>query len=77
MNIMSNEELIKIITSEVVKKLQSQGNSTVSTINDKVDTTNLKLELNEVGEAKAGTRSDEVVIALAPAFGISSDKNYC
>ena len=74
MNIMSNEELIKIITSEVVKKLQSQGNSTGSKINDKVDTSNLKLELNEVGVAKAGTRSDEVVIALAPAFGIYQTK---
>lgn len=74
MNIMSNEELIKIITSEVVKKLQSQGNSTGSTINDKVDNLSSKLELIEGGTAKAGTRSDEVVIALAPAFGIYQTK---
>jgi len=74
MNIMSNEELIKIITSEVVKTLQSQGNSTGSNTHDKVDTSNSKLELIEVGQAKAGTRSDEVVIALAPAFGIYQTK---
>lgn len=74
MNIMSNEELIKIITSEVVKRMKSQGDSTGGTINDKVDNLNLKLELNEVGEAKTGTRSDEVVIAIAPAFGIYQTK---
>jgi len=74
MNIMSNEELIKIITNEVVKKLKSQDSKASSKINDKVDTSNLKLELNEVGVAKAGTRSDEVVIALAPAFGIYQTK---
>ena len=74
MNIMSNEELIKIITNEVVKKLKSQEGSAGATINDKVDNSNLKLELNEVGVAKAGTRSDEVVIALAPAFGIYQTK---
>ncbi|MBU3178773.1 propanediol/glycerol family dehydratase medium subunit [Clostridium estertheticum] len=74
MNVMSNEELIKIITNEVVKKLQSQGNSTGGVIQSKVDTSNSKLELNEVGVAKAGTRRDEVVIALAPAFGIYQTK---
>ena len=74
MNVMSNEELIKIITNEVVKKLQSQGNSTGGVIESKVDNSNSKLELNEVGVAKAGMRSDEVVIALAPAFGIYQTK---
>ncbi|MBW9154004.1 propanediol/glycerol family dehydratase medium subunit [Clostridium estertheticum] len=74
MNVMSNEELIKIITNEVVKKLKSQGNSNGGSIESKVDTSNMKLELNEVGVAKAGTRLDEVVIALAPAFGIYQTK---
>ncbi|MCB2357664.1 propanediol/glycerol family dehydratase medium subunit [Clostridium estertheticum] len=74
MNVMSNEELIKIITNEVVKKLQSQGNSTGGVIQSKVDTSNMKLELNEVGVAKPGTRRDEVVIAVAPAFGIYQTK---
>jgi len=74
MNIMSNEELISIITSEVVKQLKSQGSCNEGKIRDKVDNTNLKMELNEVGEAKSGTRSDEVVIALAPAFGIYQTK---
>lgn len=74
MNVMSNEELIKIITNEVVKKLQSQGNSSGGNIESKVDTLNSKLELIEEGEAKPGTRRDEVVIALAPAFGIYQTK---
>lgn len=74
MNIMSNEELIKIITSEVVKQLKSQGNSNEGKLTDKIDTANLKLELNEVGEATTGTRTDEVVIAIAPAFGIYQTK---
>ncbi|MBU3099193.1 MULTISPECIES: propanediol/glycerol family dehydratase medium subunit [Clostridium] len=74
MNVMSNEELIKIITNEVVKKLQSQGNSLDDATNNKVDTTNSKLELIEVGEAKVGMRRDEVVIAVAPAFGIYQTK---
>ncbi|QAT41664.1 propanediol/glycerol family dehydratase medium subunit [Clostridium sp. JN-9] len=66
----SNEDLIKAITSEVLKQLQSSEKSK--------DIPNLSLgnsvtgsmELKEAGEAKAGTRSDEVVIAIAPAFGI-------
>jgi len=74
MNVMSNEELIKIITNEVVKKLQSQGNSNGENIESKADTSNSKLELIEQGEARPGTRSDEVVIALAPAFGIYQTK---
>ena len=74
MNIMSNEELIKIITSEVVKRIKEQGSCNESNISNKVDITNLKMELNELGEARTGTRSDEIVIALAPAFGIYQTK---
>lgn len=74
MNIMSNEELIKIITSEVVKQLNLKDSGNKGKTNDKLDTSDLKLELNEVGVAKTGTRNDEVVIALAPAFGIYQTK---
>ncbi|MDF2879826.1 MAG: pduD [Clostridiaceae bacterium] len=71
MNIVSNEDLIKAITSEVLKQLQcSEKDKNVPNVSlDNSVTGNM--ELKEVGEAKAGTRSDEVVVAIAPAFGIN------
>lgn len=69
-NSVSNEELIEFITKEVLNRLQENENkdkkNTVTVPKEKSS----KMELVEVGEAKSGTRSDEVVIALAPAFGL-------
>lgn len=70
MNIVSNEDLIKAITSEVLKQLQySEKGKDVSNVSLGNSVTG-NMELEEVGEAKAGTRSDEVVVAIAPAFGL-------
>jgi propanediol dehydratase medium subunit len=70
MNIVSNEDLIKAITSEVLKQLQcSEKSKDVSNVSLGNSVTG-NMELKEVGEAKAGTRSDEVVVAIAPAFGL-------
>jgi propanediol dehydratase medium subunit len=66
-NAMSNEELVEMITKKILKELS--GNSD----NDKKDSkesTVGKMKLTEVGIAETGKRSDEVVIAVAPAFGI-------
>ncbi len=63
-NAMSNEELVELITKKILSELSGNSN------NDKKDARVGKMELTEVGTAETGKRSDEVVIALAPAFGI-------
>jgi len=71
MKTVSNDELIKMITSEVVKRIKENKKDipeVLSTPN------NSKMELINKGEAKLGERSDEVVIALAPAFGITQNE---
>ena len=69
-----NDKDIKNIIEEVVKRyLSSSENSEIK--DTPVNTARAeervgnKLELIEEGEAKKGTRSDEVIIAVAPAFG--------
>lgn len=71
MKTVSNDELIKMITSEVVKRLTQNVNSIPKDTNS---VANGKMQLLNVGEAKLGQRSDEVVIALAPAFGITQNE---
>lgn len=69
-----NDKDIKNIIEEIVKRyLSSSENSEIK--DTPVNTARAeervgnKLELIEEGEAKKGTRSDEVIIAVAPAFG--------
>lgn len=69
MNIVSNEDLIKAITSEVLKQLQCPENEKKASNVELGNSVTGNMELKEIGEAKAGTRSDEVVVAIAPAFG--------
>ncbi len=71
MKTLSNDELIKMITSEVVKRIKENQKEIPKAANmlSAVGDSASKLDLQEMGEAKSGTRSDEVVIALAPAFG--------
>jgi propanediol dehydratase medium subunit len=63
-----NEQLIRSVIEEVLKDFNldavKQGSSAVS-----VPTNVEGLTLVEKGEAFKGTKSDEVVIGLAPAFG--------
>lgn len=71
MKTLSNDELIKMITSEVVKRIKENQKEIPKAANmlSAVGDSASKLDLQEMGEAKSGTRRDEVVIALAPAFG--------
>ncbi|TZE82998.1 propanediol/glycerol family dehydratase medium subunit [Calorimonas adulescens] len=56
-----SEELIERITQEVLNQLKVEKPKPVSSSG--------KMKLIESGEAKEGSRSDEVVIAIGPAFG--------
>jgi propanediol dehydratase medium subunit len=65
----SNEELIEIITQQVLKQLTNNVNTNITKSSSPVSRVG-KMKLEEVGQAESGKRSDEVVIAIAPAFGI-------
>ncbi|MBI6874382.1 propanediol/glycerol family dehydratase medium subunit [Clostridium aciditolerans] len=65
----SNEELIEIITQQVLKQLTNNVNTNIIKSSSPVSRVG-KMKLEEVGQAESGKRSDEVVIAIAPAFGI-------
>lgn len=68
-NSMSNEELIELITKQVLNQLSK--NNSCENVKDSNSTSKVgKMSLQEVGTAEYGKRSDEVVIALAPAFGM-------
>jgi propanediol dehydratase medium subunit len=58
-----DQSLVELITQEVLKQLGANKPQKV--------VSGGKLKLNEKGEARKGTRSDEVVVALGPAFGIT------
>ncbi|MFT9498117.1 propanediol/glycerol family dehydratase medium subunit [Anaerosolibacter sp.] len=64
-----NEQLIRSVIEEVLKDFNldtaANGSAAVS-----VPSIVEGLNLVEKGEAKKGTKSDEVVIGLAPAFGV-------
>lgn len=66
-NSVSNEELIELITKQVLDQLTS-NNSNASKTSSAVSSVG-KMKLEEVGNAEAGKRSDEVVVAVGPAFG--------
>lgn len=64
-----NENEIRGIIEEVIKRYAGEGAAApVAKPAVEVNRTG-NLELVEVGEAKKGVKSDEVIIALAPAFG--------
>ncbi len=65
----SNEELIEIITQQVLKQLTNNVNTNITKSSSPVSRVG-KMKLEEVRQAESGKRSDEVVIAIAPAFGI-------
>ncbi|AWI06468.1 propanediol/glycerol family dehydratase medium subunit [Clostridium drakei] len=66
-NSVSNEELIELITKQVLDQLTS-NNSNASKTSSTVSSVG-KMKLEELGNAEVGKRSDEVVVALGPAFG--------
>ena len=63
-----NENEIRGIIEEVIKRYAGQE-ATTPTKEEKKVVTSGNLVIEEVGEAKKSTKSDEVIIALAPAFG--------
>jgi Dehydratase medium subunit. len=68
-NSVSNEELIELITKQVLSQLAGnigQSSAKVNASSSRVG----KMKLEEVGVAELGKRNDEVVIAVGPAFGI-------
>ncbi|WP_186430577.1 propanediol/glycerol family dehydratase medium subunit [Clostridium sp. BSD9I1] len=68
-NSMSNEELIELITKQVLNQLAK--NNSCEDVKDGNSVSKVgRMSLQEVGTAEYGKRSDEVVIALAPSFGI-------
>ncbi|MCI1945026.1 propanediol/glycerol family dehydratase medium subunit [Clostridium luticellarii] len=70
-NSVSNEELIESIVQKVLEQLQAGGNQGSTSAGS--DTPALKvgnMKIEEIGPAQRGKKSDEVVIGLAPAFGL-------
>ena len=64
-----NENEIRGIIEEVIKRYAGEGTA-VPTSKPAVEVNRAgNLELVETGEARKGVKSDEVIIALAPAFG--------
>ncbi|KGK87609.1 propanediol/glycerol family dehydratase medium subunit [Clostridium sp. HMP27] len=68
-NSMSNEELIELITKQVLNQLAKNNSCEDVKAGNSVSKVG-RMSLQEVGTAEYGKRSDEVVIALAPSFGI-------
>lgn len=65
-----NENVIKSIIEEVISNLNSETGMAASScaVGDG------KLMLTPVGDAEVGKRKDEVIIGLAPAFGLTQTK---
>jgi propanediol dehydratase medium subunit len=68
-NSVSSEELIELITKQVLSQLMGKD-STSNARNDVLLSKVGKMSLQEIGTAELAKRSDEVVIALGPSFGI-------
>lgn len=68
-NSMSNEELIELITKQILSQITSNANSSCAKTNTAAARVG-KMRLEEVGNAELGKRNDEVVVAVAPAFGV-------
>lgn len=76
-NLMSNEELVELITKKVMEQLDKTDPDSTKECecckNDKSSNTR-KMKLIEDGEAKIGKRKDEVVVAVGAAFGLYQNK---
>lgn len=69
-----NENVIRSIIEEVISNLnkENNGNSACCTVSESNG-----LVLTAIGDAEMGKRKDEVVIGVAPAFGIDQTKTIC
>ncbi|EGO64754.1 propanediol/glycerol family dehydratase medium subunit [Acetonema longum] len=63
-----SEQLIREVVEQVLQGMEQPSRPTRAAAGGR------PMALTEKGEAKAGTRADEVLIALAPAFGKYQDK---
>jgi len=63
-----NEQLIREIIGQVLASMAQPGAPKAAAVSGR------PMNLVEKGEARPGTRSDEVIIALAPAFGKYQNK---
>jgi propanediol dehydratase medium subunit len=72
-----DEKQLKDIIVGIIREIQNEKGSRGCTSDGKISfgqgsgSSDNRLKLNENGQAKQGTRSDEVVIGVAPAFGKS------
>jgi len=66
-----NENVIKSIIEEVIANLNNENGVAASTCTVSSDSS---LMLTPVGTAEVGKRKDEVVIGVAPAFGLQQTK---
>ncbi|MCT4618057.1 MAG: propanediol/glycerol family dehydratase medium subunit [Marinisporobacter sp.] len=78
-----SESLVRSVIEEVLKDFGVEEKKEVAPNHPIEEKTNIQvfspknikeLELQEIGEANVGTRSDEVVIGVCPAFGLHQRK---
>lgn len=70
-----DEKVLRSFIEEVIAEVTAQEEKRAATDNKPVITDEVsKLELRETGEAPKGAASDEVVVGLAPAFGVYQTK---
>ncbi|MBU5484750.1 propanediol/glycerol family dehydratase medium subunit [Clostridium sp. MSJ-11] len=67
-NVFSNEDLIEIITREVLRQM-GEDQKVEKEVNKPIPNNDGKFKIIENGEASIGKIVDEVVIAVGPAFG--------
>lgn len=69
----STETLVDQVVSEVLKRLQNESNTGIDESKDQ--DFNLATYFSEIGPAKQGTKEDEVVVGISPAFGVHFNSN--
>lgn len=70
-----DEKVLRSFIEEVIAEVTAQEEKRAASDNKPVITDEVsKLELRETGEAPKGAASDEVVVGLAPAFGVYQTK---
>ncbi|MCD8392603.1 MAG: propanediol/glycerol family dehydratase medium subunit [Cloacibacillus porcorum] len=70
-----DEKVLRSFIEEVIAEVTAQEEKRAAADNKPVLTDEVsKLELRETGEAPKGAASDEVVVGLAPAFGVYQTK---
>lgn len=69
---MTSEALVEEVVNEVLKRLQGKTQVSPPPANAGKS---VYIGFEEIGEAKAGTKQDEVVVGISPAFGIKFKEN--